>query len=103
LNLPHLLVAGPATGPITRAACCAGSCGDLLEDALKAKAELYLTGEMRHHDALRAAGCGLTVVCTLHSNSERAVLKRLGHQLQKQIPQLPFILSQSDRDPFSIQ
>jgi dinuclear metal center YbgI/SA1388 family protein len=75
LDLPHLLVAGPTTGPIIRAACCAGSCGDILNDAISQKAELYLTGEMRHHDALGAALKGITVVATLHSNSERAVLK----------------------------
>jgi hypothetical protein len=103
LNLPHLLIAGPTTGPITRAACCAGSCGDILNDAITQKAELYLTGEMRHHDALRAAQRGLTVVATLHSNSERAVLKRLAARLHERLPQLEFHLSQSDRDPFSIQ
>jgi dinuclear metal center YbgI/SA1388 family protein len=103
LDLPHLLVAGPTSGPITRAACCAGSCGDILNDAITQKAELYLTGEMRHHDALRAAQKGITVVATLHSNSERAVLKRLAAQLRQRLPQLEYHLSQTDRDPFSIQ
>ena len=103
LNLPHLLVAGPTSGTITRAACCAGSCGDILNDAISQKAELYLTGEMRHHDALRAAQKGITVVATLHSNSERAVLKRLATRLRQQLPQIEFHLSESDRDPFSIQ
>jgi hypothetical protein len=103
LNLSHVLVAGPITGVITRAACCAGSCGDILNDAITQKAELYLTGEMRHHDALRAAQRGITVVATLHSNSERAVLKRLATRLGERLPQLEFHLSQSDRDPFTIQ
>jgi dinuclear metal center YbgI/SA1388 family protein len=103
LTLSHLLIAGPTTGPITRAACCAGSCGDLLNDAIAQKAELYLTGELRHHDALRAAQCGLTVICTLHSNSERAVLQRLATRLRERLPELQFHLSQSDRDPFTIQ
>src|SRR5438874_8537346 len=103
LDLPHLLVAGPTSGPITRAACCAGSCGDILNDAITQKAELYLTGEMRHHDALRAAQKGITVVATLHSNSERAVLKRLAARLRERLPQLEFQLSQADRDPFSVQ
>ena len=103
LNLPHLLVAGPTTGQITRAACCAGSCGDILNDAIAQKVELYLTGELRHHDALRAAQHGITVVATLHSNSERAVLKRLATRLRQRLPELEFHLSQSDRDPFTIQ
>jgi len=103
LDLAHLLVAGPTAGPITRAACCAGSCGEILHDAISQKADLYLTGEMRHHDALRAAQRGITIVATLHSNSERAVLKRLAANLRQRLPQLEFHLSAADRDPFSIQ
>jgi dinuclear metal center YbgI/SA1388 family protein len=103
LNLNHVLVAGPTSGIITRAACCAGSCGDILNDAIAQKAELYLTGEMRHHDALRAAQRGITVVCTLHSNSERAVLKRLADAVLKRLPTLSLALSQADQDPFTIR
>jgi dinuclear metal center YbgI/SA1388 family protein len=102
LGIDRLLIAGPTDGEITSAACCAGACGDMLSDALKAKAQLYLTGEMRHHDALRAASAGMTVVCTLHSNSERAVLGRLKERLTKMLPQLAVVQSKMDRDPFSI-
>lgn len=102
LELSHVLIAGPTEGHATIAACCAGSCGDLLDDALCQKADLYLTGEMRHHDALKAAQRGMTVVCTLHSNSERAVLGRLRDRLQKEMPDLPVHLSKQDRDPFEI-
>jgi dinuclear metal center YbgI/SA1388 family protein len=102
LALPHLLIAGPTDGTITRAACCAGSCGDLLDDALKQGAQLYLTGEMRHHDALKAAEAGMTVVCTLHSNSERAALARVAQRLAREAPSVQWLLSQADRDPFSV-
>ena len=103
LEIGHLLVAGPTEGPVGRAAVCAGACGDLLDAAISAKAELYLTGEMRHHDALKAARAGVTVVCTLHSNSERASLKRLMERLEQRLPDLVFQLSQSDRDPFAVR
>jgi dinuclear metal center YbgI/SA1388 family protein len=102
LGVERLLVAGPTEGNIGRAACCAGACGDMLDDALRQDAELYLTGEMRHHDALRAAHAGMTVVCTLHSNSERAVLKRLQRRLADSLRGLTVIQSREDRDPFAI-
>lgn len=102
LNLDHLLIAGPRDGLVKRVAVCAGSCGDLLEEAIRQKAELFLTGEVRHHDALRAAAAGMTVVCTLHSNSERAVLNRLAVKLAERAPQVQFIVSREDRDPFMI-
>jgi dinuclear metal center YbgI/SA1388 family protein len=103
LDIPHILVAGPTEGAITRAAVCAGACGDMLDNALAAGTELYLTGEMRHHDAIKAARAGMTVVCTLHSNSERAVLKRIKKKLEETAGMPPINISVSDRDPFEIR
>lgn len=103
LEIDHLLVAGPTDGEVQRAAVCAGACGDLLDDAIAQKADLYLTGEMRHHDALKAVEAGVTVVCTLHSNSERAVLKRLAAQLTEKLPSLAIHLSRMDHDPFQVR
>jgi dinuclear metal center YbgI/SA1388 family protein len=102
LDLPHLLIAGPTTGPAARGACCAGACGELLNDALAQNTDLYLTGEMRHHDALKGAARGMTVICTLHSNSERKVLARLSTRISEKLPDLAVHLSRADRDPFQI-
>ena len=103
LGLDRVLVSGPTDGPVRTAACCAGACGNFLDDAICQKADLYLTGEMRHHDAIKAANAGLTVVCTLHSNSERALLKRLQSRLVDRLPGLAVHLSRKDRDPFEIR
>lgn len=102
LDLKHILVSGPTHGAITRVAVGAGACGDLINDALSKKAELYLTGELRHHDALKAASAGMTVVCTLHSNSERATLKRLKQRLIESASNLNIFVSEVDRDPFVV-
>jgi dinuclear metal center YbgI/SA1388 family protein len=102
LAIEHLLVAGPTTGDVTTAAVCAGSCGEMLNDAIAAGADLFLTGEVRHHDALKAAAAGMTVVCALHSNSERPVLARLAAKLKTDAPSLDFNISGADRDPFAI-
>ena len=103
LDLPHLLIAGPAEGEVNSAAVCAGAGGELLDAAIAAKVDLYLTGELRHHDALKAAAAGVTVVCTLHSNSERVTLKHLQDRLTAAFPTLSIHRSQQDRDPFSIR
>ena len=103
LGVGHLLVAGPTEGTAARAAVCAGACGDLLNDAIDRRADFYLTGEMRHHDAIRAARTGMTVVCVLHSNSERAAMKRLKSRLEERLPRLSCLVSQSDRDPFEVR
>jgi dinuclear metal center YbgI/SA1388 family protein len=102
LGLSAVLVCGPVTGQVSRAACCAGACGDLLDDALAQKADLYLTGEIRHHDALKAAQRSMSVVCALHSNSERRVLERLAARIIEGAPGLQALISRHDRDPFVI-
>jgi hypothetical protein len=103
LGVEALLVAGPLDGEVRRAAVCAGAGASLLDAAIAQKAELYLTGELRHHDALRAAARGMTVVCALHSNSERAALGRVKQRLESAHPGLGVTLSASDRDPFSLR
>jgi dinuclear metal center YbgI/SA1388 family protein len=103
LGIERLLVAGDPKRLVRRAAVCAGACGNLLDDAIAHQVDLYLTGEMRHHDAIKAARAGVTVICTLHSNSERAVLKRVDEELRRRLPGLAVHVSQLDRDPFTVQ
>jgi len=102
LSLGALLVAGPLDGVVTRAAVCAGAGRGLLAQALAAKVDLYLTGELPHHDALRAAAAGVTVVSTLHSNSERATLDRLAAKLAVDAPGVQVKVSDEDRDPYVV-
>ena len=87
---------------VSRAACCAGSCGQAWQQAAAAGATFYLTGEIRHHDALAARAAGLAVVCLGHGNSERAALKRLAGKLAVAAPKVKVIVSHSDRDPLAI-
>jgi dinuclear metal center YbgI/SA1388 family protein len=100
LGLSGMLVSGPLDGVVRRAACCAGSCGDLLDEALRRNIDVYLTGELRHHDALKAASAAVTVMCTLHSNSERPVMAHLAAQLKEALPALECVVSTQDADPF---
>jgi dinuclear metal center YbgI/SA1388 family protein len=102
LGVGALLVAGPSEGPAARAAVCAGAGRELLGDALAQRADVYLTGELPHHDALRAAAAGMTVLCALHSNSERATLRRLKGRIEADAPGLQAVISETDRDPFVV-
>jgi dinuclear metal center YbgI/SA1388 family protein len=86
LGVTHVLVAGSPDRVVTRAAVCAGSGGDLVPDAINAGAELFLTGELRHHDVLRAVASDMGVICALHSSSERAVLSSLERFLGVRLP-----------------
>lgn len=101
LGVEHVLVAGALDREIARAAVCAGSGGDLVADAVAAGADLLLTGEVRHHDALRAAASGLALVCTRHSVSERAALVELAKRLAELLPSVSVTRAASDADPLA--
>lgn len=99
-----LLAGGREKGgkKIDTVACCAGSCGKLYEQALAAGADVLVTGELRHHDALAAAEAGMAVICTQHSHSERLSLPAMAKRLSEQLPGLPVKLSSQDADPFRV-
>lgn len=88
---------------IRTAACGAGAAGAMYQQAISAGAELFVTGEMRHHDALAASAAGMTVVCLGHSNSERMTLRPLAKRIQELLPKLKIVIAKSDADPFEIE
>ena len=94
-------VIGPAKGTVTKAAVCAGSCGKILNTAIAEGCDLYLTGELKHHQALAAQEAGLTCVCLSHSVSERFALKILIKELKKHLKGVTIHQSKKDADPFT--
>jgi dinuclear metal center YbgI/SA1388 family protein len=102
LGASHVLVAGSLDGDATRVAVLAGSGGERWKAARAAGAHVYVTGELRHHDALSAAESGMTVVCALHSVSERSALAPFAERLRGRVAGLDVRVSTTDRDPFQI-
>jgi len=102
LALPHVLVAGTPKDAVRRVAVCAGAGGSLVADAHRAGADVFVAGELGHHDALLAARLGLCVVCTLHSHTERLALAPLRARLLAELPGVDVSVSGRDADPFMI-
>ncbi|MBN1787385.1 MAG: Nif3-like dinuclear metal center hexameric protein [Sedimentisphaerales bacterium] len=93
-------IVGPKRRTVKKAAVCAGSCSKLIMNVIAAKCDLYLTGEIKHHQALAAQEAGMTVVCLGHSVSERFILKKVAKELQKNLKDVKIIISKKDKDPF---
>ncbi|KAJ4292974.1 hypothetical protein N0V88_005638 [Collariella sp. IMI 366227] len=107
LGMKHLMLARPKTGGINMiksVAICAGSGGDVLKDT---DADLYVTGEMSHHVALRLKMLGKSVITVFHSNSERGFLRevmqgKLQEKLRGEDAAAEVLVSEADEDPFEI-
>lgn len=103
LSVRALRVAHTAAGArhrVKRIAVAAGSGGSVLRSA---RADLWLTGELSHHDALLATARGAAVVLGEHSNTERGYLRVLQKRMAQAFPKILRIhVSRADADPFAI-
>lgn len=88
------------TDNIGSVALCAGSGSSVLKKV--PTADLFLTGEMLHHDVLDAAQRGISVILTNHSDSERGFLTGFSSHLQNQLDnKVEVLVSEFDKDPLS--
>lgn len=101
----YLMVARPKSMThVGSAAVCPGSGYDVLKDC---DADLIVTGEMTHHNALKAVMQGKCVIAAFHSNSERTFLRErlqpsLRKLLRETVPDAEVLVSEVDEDPFEI-
>ena len=94
-------IVGREKRQVRTAAVCAGSCGKIINNVIAAGCDLYVTGELKHHQALAAKEAGVTVVCLSHTVSERFILKKLAKDLQKCLKNVKISISKQDKDPFN--
>jgi dinuclear metal center YbgI/SA1388 family protein len=92
---------GNAKRLVRKAAVCAGTCGEIVTSVIAARADLYVTGELKHHHALAAQEAGLTCICLSHTVSERFILKKVASQLRKLTDGVTIKVSRKDTDPFT--
>ena len=76
-----------------------GAGGELLHDAARARADVFLTGEMRFHDYLAAQSQGLALVLPGHYATERFAVEELAGRLQGQWKDVQVWASRRERDP----
>lgn len=103
LNANGVQSVGALDKLVERVAVVCGSGGEFLGDALRAGADVFLTGEMRFHDCLAASAQGLAVILPGHFASERFGVEDLAQRLQAQWPELRVWASQHERDPLQWQ
>ena len=68
---------------IKRVALCGGSGGDFIEYAASAGCDAYITGDLSHHDFLKGAECGITLIAAGHFETENPVVAVLCKKLNE--------------------
>ena len=92
-------VVGDMHRSVRRVAIACGAASEFLSDAVRAKADVFLTGELRFHDYLRAEADGIALVLPGHYATERPGVEELAARLQQAFPTLTTWASRRETDP----
>ncbi len=92
---------GAADRIVTRVAVLGGAGGDSFSNAHALGADVLLTGEMKHHEAINAAALGIAAVVGGHYETERIVLPRLICRLQSETNDVQYNVTRADAGPFA--
>jgi dinuclear metal center YbgI/SA1388 family protein len=110
LRLPHLRLATSAAhrsgSPIRSASVAAGAGAGAFESSghsAELRSDLYVTGEMRHHDVLALLARGASVVLCEHSSSERGYLAHFRERLLKETDSAVSVaIARKDSEPLRV-
>ena len=84
-------------------ALCTGSGGDYVGQATASGADLYLTGDVKYHQALEAQERGLILIDAGHYGTEQIVRELLADELSQQFSQLEVITCKTHTNPWEYE
>lgn len=76
-----------------------GAGGSIAPMALADACQVFITGEMKHHEVLAMTSAGMSVILGGHTATERGYLPALAHRLELELPGITTIVSSADREP----
>lgn len=100
LGIPTVKVAAANDQPVSRVGLCPGAGSDVAPMALADGCQVFVTGEMKHHEVLPMLDAGMSVILAGHTNTERGFLPVLAQQLVGELPGLRVEVSRKDKSPF---
>lgn len=85
LGVEVLKVYGDSKDQISKLAVCGGSGAEFIEDAAYSKAQAYVTGDIKYHDAQLAKELGIIILDATHYHTEKPALYAVRNRLIKNI------------------
>ncbi len=83
LNVDNIIVYGDRDRIINRVAVCGGSGSSFIYDAYLREAQVYITGDIKYHDAQYANELGLTIIDAGHYHTEKVILPVIKEYLEE--------------------
>lgn len=99
LKVPGVYLAKASDEPVICVGVCPGSGAELADLSRAEGCQVYVTGEMKHHETLAAVESGMSIITAGHTATERGYLPRLAARLHEALPTIRFEVSREDRSP----
>jgi dinuclear metal center YbgI/SA1388 family protein len=101
LGTKHVRTVGSLERQIKRIALCGGSGAFLIDAAHRAGADVFVTGDVKHHDALKAQALGLGMVDPTHAATEQVFVSATAEHLRRTFGErLQVYTSEVEVNPF---
>jgi dinuclear metal center YbgI/SA1388 family protein len=99
LNVDNIIIYGNTDRIINKVAVCGGSGSSFIYDAYLKGAQLYITGDVKYHDAQYANELGLTIADAGHYHTEKVILPVIKEYLEKKTQEMVEIQLYSRSSP----
>lgn len=106
LGLDTVKIAGKLDLTVNKVALCTGSGSSMLKAFMASGADIYVSGDLKYHDAVDLSGKGVGLLDIGHFSSEHIIVPELARVMEKKIKDKGLAASVQacniEKDPFSI-
>ena len=106
LGVSHVRLVRAADRPVRRVAVVGGAGAEFIDTAVRRGADVYLTGDVKYHEAQRAAEQGMPLIDAGHFGTERPVLPVLADLLRAELAAehgtVEILVTEKQRDVFDV-
>jgi putative NIF3 family GTP cyclohydrolase 1 type 2 len=105
LHAPGVRFIGDPAAKIKKVALCSGGGASVMRAALRAGAQVLITGDVKYHEARDAEDLGIALIDAGHFPTEIIMAAAVRLRLQQRLPDAGFdgcqvVASQTEKDPF---
>ena len=100
-QVPNVRVFGNLADMVELAAVMPGSGGSYIQDALRAGADVMITGDIDHHEGIDAVAQGLNVIDAGHYGIEKLFIPYMKEFLHRELPEIQLYQAEL-KEPFVV-
>ena len=106
LGVTHVRLAAAAARPVRRVAVCGGAGAEFIDNAIRLGMDVYVTGDVKYHEAQRAVEQGMHIIDAGHFGTERPILPVLAAHLRTELAdergEIEIFVTNTQRDVFDV-